>query len=116
MTGKVNIMTNQDAVSSNSSNSSASGFAEVNGTRLYYEVAGSGEPLILVHGFTFDRRMWDDQFLEFSKNYKVIRYIDESLNDRRPDSGRCQRERSSMARRSYRVLDRHDDRSERARY
>ncbi len=28
------------------------GFADVNGTRLYYEIAGSGHPLVLIHGFT----------------------------------------------------------------
>ncbi len=39
-----------------------SGYAEVNGGRLYYETAGSGEPIIFVHGFTLDMRMWDDQF------------------------------------------------------
>ena len=47
---------------------------EVNGTRLFYETAGSGEPLILVHGFSVDTRMWDDQFELLAKNYQVIRY------------------------------------------
>jgi len=51
-----------------------SGFAQVNGTRLYYEVAGSGEPLVFVHGFTLDSRMWDDQFDVFAGRYRVIRY------------------------------------------
>ena len=51
-----------------------SGFAEVNETRLYYEIAGSGHPLVLIHGFTLDTRMWDDQFELFSQHYKVIRY------------------------------------------
>ena len=50
------------------------GFAEVNGTRLYYEVAGSGYPLVLLHGFTLDTRMWDDQFEAFARHYRVIRY------------------------------------------
>src|SRR5690242_14712282 len=50
------------------------GFAEVNGTRLCYEVAGSGHPLVLVHGFTLDKSMWDDQFSIFAERYKVIRY------------------------------------------
>lgn len=49
-------------------------FAEVNGTCLYYEVAGSGEPLVLIHGFSLDTRMWDDQFGVFSRSYQVIRY------------------------------------------
>ena len=50
------------------------GFAEVNGTRLYYEVAGSGDPLVLIHGSTLDTRMWDDQFETFAQYYQVIRY------------------------------------------
>lgn len=51
-----------------------SGFAEVNDTRLYYEVAGAGIPLVLIHGFTLDTHMWDDQFEAFSKHYCVVRY------------------------------------------
>ena len=31
-------------------NGSESSFAEVNGLEMYYEVHGSGEPLILLHG------------------------------------------------------------------
>jgi pimeloyl-ACP methyl ester carboxylesterase len=50
------------------------GMAEVNGTQLYYEVAGSGRPLVLIHGFTLDARMWDDQFETFAERYQVIRY------------------------------------------
>jgi len=50
------------------------GFAEVNGTRIYYETAGSGHPLVLIHGYTLDTRMWDDQFETFAQHYQVIRY------------------------------------------
>jgi pimeloyl-ACP methyl ester carboxylesterase len=50
------------------------GIAEVNGTRLYYECTGSGHPLILIHGFTLDSRMWKNQFETFGKYYQVIRY------------------------------------------
>jgi 3-oxoadipate enol-lactonase len=50
------------------------GFAELNGARLYYESQGSGQPLVLVHGFTLDTRMWDDQVAPFSRRYQVIRY------------------------------------------
>ena len=50
------------------------GTAEVNGTRLYYEVAGSGEPVVLVHAFTLDTRMWDDQFEVLARDFRVIRY------------------------------------------
>ena len=51
-----------------------SGCAEVNGTRLYYEVAGSESPLVLIHGFSLDHRMWQDQVTVFAKSYQVIRY------------------------------------------
>jgi 3-oxoadipate enol-lactonase len=50
------------------------GLATVNGTRLYYEVAGEGRPLVLVHGFTLDTRMWDAQFETLAQHYQVIRY------------------------------------------
>ena len=38
------------------------GTAAVNDTRLYYEETGAGPAVILIHGFTLDTRMWDDQF------------------------------------------------------
>ncbi len=53
---------------------SETGFAEVNGVKLYYEVAGEGHPLVLIHGGLVDRRLWDDQFDVFAQHYRVIRY------------------------------------------
>jgi len=50
------------------------GFAEVNGTHLYYEVAGEGHPLVLNHGGLVDNHLWDDQFDEFAMHFKVVRY------------------------------------------
>jgi pimeloyl-ACP methyl ester carboxylesterase len=50
------------------------GFASVNGTRLFYEVRGKGEPVVLIHGGQLDSRMWDDQFDLFAKRYRVLRY------------------------------------------
>ena len=51
-----------------------SGIAEVNGTKLYYEMQGTGEPLVFIHGGGYDRRMWGDQFFSFANRYTVIRY------------------------------------------
>jgi 3-oxoadipate enol-lactonase len=51
-----------------------SGVAHVNNTELYYEVAGSGHPLTLIHGMLLDRRSWDDQFDVFARQYRVLRY------------------------------------------
>ena len=50
------------------------GFAEVNGTRLYYELAGSGVPIVLIHGNFGDRRYYDGQFEAFAKSHKVLQY------------------------------------------
>ena len=61
--------------------SAQSGFAELNGTTLYYEVAGTGHPFILIHGHLLDRRSWDDQFAVFAQHYKVIRYDQRGFGD-----------------------------------
>jgi pimeloyl-ACP methyl ester carboxylesterase len=50
------------------------GVAAVNGTQLYYEMAGNGRAIVLIHGFTLDRRMWDDQFWLLAQQFQVVRY------------------------------------------
>jgi len=50
------------------------GFVDVNGTRLYVDVAGEGDPLVLIHGFALDARYWDVQFEAFARQHRVIRY------------------------------------------
>src|ERR1044071_609681 len=51
-----------------------SSYAHVNGTKLYYQTAGSGPWVVLIHGGLVDRRLWDDQFRQFAKNFSVLRY------------------------------------------
>jgi pimeloyl-ACP methyl ester carboxylesterase len=48
--------------------------AQVNDTSLYYERAGAGETLVLVHGGGGDRRYWDGQFAEMARDFDVVRY------------------------------------------
>ena len=50
------------------------GFAEVNGTQLYYEVAGTGDAIVLIHGGWGDRRYFDDQFEALARHHRVLRY------------------------------------------
>ncbi|MEI2688883.1 MAG: alpha/beta hydrolase [Anaerolineae bacterium] len=47
---------------------------DVNGTRLYCEEAGAGPAVVLIHGFTLDTRMWDDQFLRLAQRCRAVRY------------------------------------------
>src|SRR3989442_3567117 len=41
---------------------------------LYYEVSGAGDPVVLIHGFSIDRRMWDPQMPALQGRFTVIRY------------------------------------------
>lgn len=50
------------------------GFVEYNNAKLYYEIDGSGVPLVFVHAGIADSRMWNEQFDVFAKKYQVIRY------------------------------------------
>ena len=45
---------------------------EVNGYDMAYQEAGSGIPLVLVHGMLADYRIWDGQVPAFSKSYRTI--------------------------------------------
>jgi 3-oxoadipate enol-lactonase len=46
----------------------------VPGADLYYEVAGEGVPVVLVHGLALDARMWDEQVESLSDCAMLIRY------------------------------------------
>lgn len=60
---------------SQNASKTVTGFADIgSGARLYYESAGKGKTLVLIHGGLADSRLWDDQFGEFAKHYRVVRY------------------------------------------
>lgn len=40
--------------------------------KLFYQDDGQGEPLLFLHGFTFDHRMWQGQLDFFSQYYRVL--------------------------------------------
>ncbi len=50
------------------------GFAEVNGVKLHYEVAGEGPSLVLVHSGITDSRSWEPQFPAFTRTFRVLSY------------------------------------------
>lgn len=47
-------------------------FAEVNGVRLHYLVAGNGNPVILLHGYAQNSHMWRPLMLQLAKSRTVI--------------------------------------------
>jgi pimeloyl-ACP methyl ester carboxylesterase len=44
------------------------------GVKLYYEEAGSGQPIVFVHEFAGDCRSWEPQVRHFSRRYRCIAY------------------------------------------
>lgn len=46
--------------------------AEINGIQLYYEIHGSGAPLILIHGGLGNAGYWSNQIPVFAEHYQVI--------------------------------------------
>lgn len=47
-------------------------FAEANGVRLHYLVAGQGDPVLLLHGFGQSSHMWRPLIRELARNHTVI--------------------------------------------
>ncbi len=50
----------------------AFGRAEVNGIRIYYRIAGSGEPVVLLHGFPETSHAWRKVMPALAAHYTVL--------------------------------------------
>ena len=48
--------------------------AEVNGARLWYEEAGEGPAVVLVHGGLGDSRLWEPEFAPLAGRFRTIRF------------------------------------------
>jgi pimeloyl-ACP methyl ester carboxylesterase len=57
-----------------STHQSKSGYVNIDNAKLYYEVAGVGTSLVLVHAGVADSRQWNNEFAYFSQSNQVIRY------------------------------------------
>ena len=64
------------------------GYAPVNGLKMYYEIRGQGEPVVLLHGaFMAISGDWNDWIGELSKTRKVIA-VEMQGHGRTADTGR----------------------------
>ena len=50
------------------------GTAPVNGAQLYYEVAGTGTPFVMIHAGVADSRQWNNEFAYFAQQYRALRF------------------------------------------
>jgi len=51
-----------------------SGFAEINGAKIYYETAGEGLPFVMIHAGVADCRQWNNDLASFAESCRVLRY------------------------------------------
>jgi pimeloyl-ACP methyl ester carboxylesterase len=51
-----------------------SGYIRVDGEKLYYEIAGKGGDIVLLHDGLIHHEIWDDQFPVLAKDFRVVRY------------------------------------------
>ena len=47
-------------------------YADSQGTKIYYQVRGDGEPLVLIMGFGADGNVWDKHVAEYQKHFSCI--------------------------------------------
>jgi 2-succinyl-6-hydroxy-2,4-cyclohexadiene-1-carboxylate synthase len=68
---------------------------------MYYEMAGEGRTLCLVHGNAMDVRVWDEQFNFFSQYYQVLRYDLRGCGKSQEPTGRYSYDRDLKALLTY---------------
>jgi pimeloyl-ACP methyl ester carboxylesterase len=64
------------------------GHVEIDAGRLWYEIAGEGPTVVLIHSGLADARQWDDQMRTFTRRYRVIRYDQRAYGRSEPPRGR----------------------------
>ncbi len=47
-------------------------YADSNGTKIFYQIMGEGEPLILIMGFGADGNVWEKHVAEYEKHFKCL--------------------------------------------
>lgn len=64
-----------------------SGYIDIGNAKLYYQVAGEGQPLVMIHAGIADSRMWDRAFAYFADRFQVVRYDQRGYGKSEPAPG-----------------------------
>ena len=64
-----------------------SGFVNVGNAKIYYEIAGTGMPFVMIHAGVADRRQWNHEFAYFAQSYQVLRYDMRGYGNSEPAAG-----------------------------
>ena len=72
----ISVFTNLLSQNSEKLNSASpdTGYVLVDGGKLFYESAGSGKNIVLLHDGMVNREIWDEQFPLLAKTFRVVRY------------------------------------------
>ncbi len=63
------------------------GFATIGNAQIYYEVAGQGQPLVMLHAGVADSRQWNNEFTHFAERFQVVRYDRRGFGKSEPVDG-----------------------------
>jgi 2-hydroxy-6-oxonona-2,4-dienedioate hydrolase len=62
-------------------------FVKIQNAKLYYEIAGTGMPLLMIHAGVADSRQWNNEFVYFSQSNRVVRYDMRGYGKSEPANG-----------------------------
>jgi pimeloyl-ACP methyl ester carboxylesterase len=82
------------------------GSVAIGDASLSFEETGAGVPVVLLHGFSLDRRMWDDQVDALARRYRVIRYDLRGFGRSTPGTGTYRHVDDLMALLDHLAIDR----------
>lgn len=62
-------------------------YTAINGAQIYYEVTGTGIPVVFTHAGVADSRMWNGQATAFAEHYRVVRWDMRAFGNSEPVAG-----------------------------
>jgi len=65
----------------------SAGYVDVGNDSIFFEIAGTGPVIVLIHDGLVHREIWDAQFASFSQTYRVIRYDRRGYGNSTPATG-----------------------------